>query len=617
MDRKWWTLSAVCAGIFMLLLDISVVNVALPSIQRSLHSTFADLQWVVDAYALTLASFLLTAGVIGDMFGRRRLFALGLLIFSVSSLVCGLSTTPLMLDLARGVQGVGGAIIFATSLALIAQAFTGRERGTAFGVYGAVIGGAVAIGPLVGGVLTSGIGWRWIFFVNLPIGAVAIAITLTKVSDSRDPTRRRVDWIGFITFSASLFMLVLALVQGNAWGWHSPTIVSLLVGAAVAMAAFLVAEWLGSSPMLDLALFRRPAMVGVSLTAFVLSSTIFAMLLYVTFYLQDVLGYGPLAAGLRFLPISILSFIISPIAGKLTLRVHARYLLGLGLLLIALGCKLATHIQPDSTWTVLLPGFLVAGVGIGVTNPVVASATVSVVPAERSGMASGVSNTFRQVGIATGIAALGAVFLSQIRPHAIAALSATQTGRELIARQGSGLIAQVDNGGVRQIAAGLPSPAARHALLAAYQAAFSGTLDHLMSIAMVVSLIGAVGALVLVRQRDFVSSVPTAEPSATATATATAAVTAVAWPATATATASHATVSSTSPIATEPRSRSRARGRSTPFRHAKQRPPKHRHAKRRHPAATSVTAVDRPPSVTNPHADPTSPLGSEPADSPP
>jgi EmrB/QacA subfamily drug resistance transporter len=598
MDRKWWTLCAVCLGIFMLLLDISVVNVALPSIQRSLHSTFADLQWVVDAYTLTLASFLLTAGVIGDMFGRRRLFALGLLIFSMSSLVCGLSTTPLMLNLARGVQGVGGAIMFATCLALIAQAFTGRERGTAFGVYGGVIGGAVAIGPLVGGVLTSGIGWRWIFFVNLPIGAVAIAITLAKVADSRDPTRRRVDWIGFITFSASLFMLVFALVQGNAWGWHSPTIVSLLVGAVVTMAAFLVAEWLGPSPMLDLALFRRPAMVGVSLTAFVLSSTIFAMLLYVTFYLQDVLGYGPLAAGIRFLPISVLSFLISPIAGKLTLRVHSRYLLGLGLLLIALGCKLASHIQPDSTWTVLLPGFLVAGIGIGVTNPVVASVTVSVVPPERSGMASGASNTFRQVGIATGIAALGAVFLSQIRPHAITALAATQAGREVIARDGPRLLAQVANGGVRQAAAGLPSPAARQALLAAYQAAFSSTLDHLMSIAMIVSLIGAVGALVLVRQRDFLPSVPTTGPTA------------------ATTTAAANTTDATGPTA-QPGARSRARTRSTPFRHAKQRPPKHRHAKRRHPAAASVTAVARPSSPTNPDPERTGPLGNDPTANPP
>ncbi len=233
MDRKWWTLIAVCFGTFMLLLDITVVNVALPAIQQSLHSSFADLQWVVDAYALTLAAFLLTAGVVGDMYGRRWVFAVGLLVFSASSLVCGLSTTPLMLNLARAVQGVGGAIMFATSLALIAQAFAGRERGTAFGVYGAVVGGAVAVGPLLGGAITSGIGWRWIFFVNLPIGVVAVILTVAKVQDSRDPTPRRVDWIGSLSFSLSLFLLVYALVQGNDKGWSSPTIVGLLVASAV------------------------------------------------------------------------------------------------------------------------------------------------------------------------------------------------------------------------------------------------------------------------------------------------------------------------------------------------------------------------------------------------
>src|ERR1700728_2058484 len=207
LERKWWTLIAVCTATFMLLLDITVVNVALPDIQRSLHSSFSDLQWVVDAYSLTLAAFLLTAGVFGDMFGRRRIFAVGLGIFSVSSLVCGLSSSSLMLNVARAVQGVGGAIMFATSLALIAAAFSGRERGTAFGIYGAVVGGAVAVGPLVGGAITSGIGWRWIFFVNVPIGVVAVAITLTQIQKSRDPHTRRVDWIGFFSFSVSLFML--------------------------------------------------------------------------------------------------------------------------------------------------------------------------------------------------------------------------------------------------------------------------------------------------------------------------------------------------------------------------------------------------------------------------
>src|ERR1700728_5036962 len=205
LDRKWWTLIAVCTATFMLLLDITVVNVALPDIQRSLHSTFSDLQWVVDAYSLTLAAFLLTAGVIGDMFGRREVFAVGLGVFSASSLVCGLSTSSLMLNLARAAQGVGGAVMFATSLALIASAFSGKERGTAFGIYGAVVGGAVAVGPLVGGAITSGIGWRWIFFLNVPIGVVAIMLALSKIEQSRDPNTRRVDWTGFVTFSAALF----------------------------------------------------------------------------------------------------------------------------------------------------------------------------------------------------------------------------------------------------------------------------------------------------------------------------------------------------------------------------------------------------------------------------
>jgi EmrB/QacA subfamily drug resistance transporter len=493
----------------MLLLDLTVVNVALPDIQRSLHSTFSDLQWVLDAYSLTLAALLLTAGVIGDIFGRRRLFAAGLAVFSASSLACGVSVTPLMLTLARGVQGTGAAIMFATSLALIAQAFSGKERGTAFGIYGAVVGGAVAIGPLIGGAITSGIGWRWIFFVNLPIGAVAIVITLAKVRDSKDPTRRSIDWVGFVTFSVSLFLLVFALVEGNSEGWSSPTIVSMLVGSAVLMAIFLVAEGRVRDPMLELGLFKRPAMVGVSVTAFTLASSIFAMFLYLTIYLQDVLGYSPFAAGLRFLPITVLSFVVAPFAGKLTVQVKSRYLLGLGLLLIALACKLTNHIGAHSSWTVLLPGFIVAGIGIGMVNPVLASATVSVVPPERSGMASGSSATFRQVGMATGIAALGAVFLSQIRPDTAHALAGTPTGRIVLAQGGARLSQAVAGGGVREVAASIPVAAARHALISAYQVGFTTTFNHLMSIAMWTALIGAVAALALVRQRDFVPSYST------------------------------------------------------------------------------------------------------------
>jgi EmrB/QacA subfamily drug resistance transporter len=503
LDRKWWTLIAVCVSIFMLLLDITVVNVALPSIQQSLHASFSDLQWVVDAYALTLAAFLLTAGVVGDMYGRRGVFAIGLAVFTGASLLCGVSTTSLMLNLCRGVQGVGGAIMFATSLALIAQAFHGRDRGTAFGVFGAVTGGAVAVGPLIGGIITNGIGWRWIFFVNIPIGCIAVFLTLTRIQPAPGIPGRRIDWIGFVTFSASLFMLVYALVRGNAEGWSSPLIVGLLAGAVVLMAVFILAELHQKDPMLELGLFRRPAVVGVSGAAFALSASLFALFLYLTLYIQDDLGFSPLQAGIRFLPITLLSFIVAPIAGKLTVRIHSRYLLGTGLSCVALGCGLMATTTPTSDWTQLLPGFLIAGVGIGMTNPVLASSAVAVVPPERSGMASGVNSTFRQVGLATGIAGLGAIFQSKIQSDTLAALSSSASGRsvETHGQLGTALA----SGQVRSVAGSLPA-SAREALVSAYHVGFSNALNEILLIGVGIAAIGALGSFVLVRQRDFVPS---------------------------------------------------------------------------------------------------------------
>src|SRR2546425_3522048 len=244
MERKWWTLIAVCVATFMLLLDITIVNVALPAIQRNTGAGFDQLQWVVDAYSLALAGLLLAAGSLADQLGRRLVFVIGVGIFSFASLLCGLSGDATLLDFARGLQGVGGAAMFATSLALLAQEFHGRERGTAFGVWGATIGGAVAVGPLVGGALTDAFGWEWIFFVNVPIGIAAIFATLRFVHESSDPEGRRIDPIGLITFSGSLFCLVFALIRGNDKGWSSTLIVSLLVASAVLMASFVVVEML-------------------------------------------------------------------------------------------------------------------------------------------------------------------------------------------------------------------------------------------------------------------------------------------------------------------------------------------------------------------------------------
>jgi EmrB/QacA subfamily drug resistance transporter len=505
MERKWWTLIAVSVAIFMLLLDITVVNVALPDIQRSLHSNFKDLQWVVNAYSLTLAAFLLTAGAVADLVGRRRVFVTGLVVFTVASAVCGLAGTPLALNLARAVQGVGGAMMFATSLALIASAFHGKERGTAFGVFGGVIGAAVAVGPVVGGVITSGIGWEWIFFVNVPIGVGAVYLTLKQVVESSDPGARGVDWMGFLTFSASLFLLVFALIQGNEKGWGSTEILSYLIGSAVLIVAFVFVERRQSRPMFDFTLFRRPAFAGASIVAFCISASMFAMFLYLTLYVQDVLGYSPLQAGLRFLPITLLSFFVAPISGRLSVRVPVRLLLGSGMLLVSAGLLAMTAIDPSSGWTTLVPGFLLAGAGIGLVNPPLASTAVGVVHFSRSGMASGINNTFRQVGIATGIAGLGAVFQHDVTHKTTSALASSRAGHEVLLAAHGKLGGALVSGNVASVARSLP-PSARGALAHAYRVGFTDALTSILMIASAVALAGALCGYALVRSRDFVAS---------------------------------------------------------------------------------------------------------------
>ncbi len=341
MDRKWWTLIGVCVGTFMLLLDVTIVNVALPSIQSSLHASFSDLQWVVDAYALTLAALLLTTGSLADLYGRRRMFLIGLVIFTLSSLLSGLAASPLWLNLARGAQGVGGAAMFATSLALLGSAFQGRERGTAFGAWGAITGLAVAVGPVVGGALTTGLSWRWIFLVNVPIGVVAVAITLLKIDESRQPGARRPDIIGVITFSGALGALVYALIKGNSKGWGSTEIVACLIGSAVLLIAFLIAEVLQrDQAMFDLKLFRKPTFSGGLIAAFSLSAGLFALFLYLTLYMQDILRYSAFQTGLRFLVLSGAILLTSGLAGRLTSVVPIRLLIAPGLACVGVGLLL-------------------------------------------------------------------------------------------------------------------------------------------------------------------------------------------------------------------------------------------------------------------------------------
>ncbi len=499
MQRKWWTLIAVSVATFMLLLDITVVNVALPSIRKDLGASFSDLQWVVDAYALTLAALVLTAGSLADRFGRRRLFAGGLAIFSLASLLCALAPDPTFLNLARAFQGIGGAVMFAVSLALIAQEFpAGRERGTAMGMYGATIGVAVAIGPLVGGALTDSLGWESIFYLNVPIGIAAIAITYLKLRETRDPSATRVDWPGVATFSTALFLLVLAMVRGNDEGWGSTLIVSLLAGSVVLLGAFVAVESRVAEPMLPLGLFRRRAFTGVQIAAFAVSGSMFALFLYLTLYLQNYLGYSPFQAGLRYLPITVASFIAAPIAGMLLSRVQARVLMSIGLGVAGIGLLLMSGVAADDEWTTLLAGFLVAGGGVGLLNPVIGDVALSVVPKERSGMAAGINDTFRQVGVSVGIAVWGAVFVGRgaSKVSEVAAGTPFASGdrpRGLVEAASSGSLDQVLHS-VPVSARGVVSDAARQGFLAGF--------NEVLTLGALLALVGSGLVLWLVREQE-------------------------------------------------------------------------------------------------------------------
>ncbi|HEY8043655.1 MAG TPA: MFS transporter [Streptosporangiaceae bacterium] len=497
--NKWWTLVAVCLGTFMLLLDITIVNVALPDIQRALHSSFSDLQWVVDAYALTLAAFLLTAGSLADMYGRRLLYLIGLVVFTGASVLCGFATTTLMLQLSRGLQGIGGAIMFAVSLALLADAFRGHDRGTAFGVWGAVTGLAVAIGPLLGGLLTSGLSWRWIFFVNAPIGVIAVVISVLKVSESRAQQASRPDWAGFVLFTAALSLLVYALIESNQRSFTDGLVLGCLVAAAVLLVAFVLVERRIASPMFDLSLFRLPTFTGGSVAAFGLSASIFAMLLYIVLYLQDILGYSPLGTGARVMFLSGAILVSATVAGRLTSRVPIRLLIGPGLLLVGAGLLLMRGLSAGSTWTHLVPGMIVGGLGIGLVNPPLASTAVGVVEPGQAGMASGINSTFRQVGIATGIALLGTLFSNKVASEVRSRIASVPP----LSHQGPRIASAVQSGEIGQVIARLPAPL-RTTVATITRSAFTTGLNHILLVAAIIALASGVISLIAIRARDFV-----------------------------------------------------------------------------------------------------------------
>jgi EmrB/QacA subfamily drug resistance transporter len=477
-----WTLLAVCVTTFMLLLDITIVNVALPSIQRHLDADLTGLQWVVDAYALALAALILTAGTLADRFGRRLLFVFGVIVFTSASLLCGFAWNITALDVARGLQGIGGAALFATALALIAHEYRGADRFGAIAVWGATVGAAVASGPLIGGILTDALGWRWVFFVNVPVGAFALFVAWTRMSESRDLGAVRTDFAGLVTFSASLFLIVFGLLRGNAEGWGSALIVSTLIGGAALLLVFVVVEARQERPMLDLSLFRNRPFVGVSLATFAIAAGMFALFPYLSIYLQDILGTSPLGAGLRFLPLTAFVFFVPLATRNVVQRVQPWVFPSLGLLLVAISLLLMHGLTSGSRWTALLPGFIVGGIGIGLANPTLAAAALRTVDPARSGMASGINNTFRLAGVSIGVAALGAILEDRVS----SSLAST------VHVHSRPLAAAVSSAGRRAVAghAGLVHPAV---------VAFVSGLNTVLLVGSTIVFAGAVAAAVLMR----------------------------------------------------------------------------------------------------------------------
>jgi EmrB/QacA subfamily drug resistance transporter len=394
----------------MLMLDIAVVNTALSHIAKDLHASLTGLQWIIDAYTLTLATIVLSAGSLADRIGRRLVFACGTALFTATSLVCGLSGTIAVLDVARAVQGIGGALMFATSLALISATFSEPPaRAKAFAAYGATIGAAFAIGPLVGGLLTSGLGWRAVFFVNVPLGVIALVATRAWVAESRDPQGRSLDWPGQAALSASLFLLVLALLRGNDDGWGSPKILALFIGGSMLLLGFLAIEARSHRPMLPLGFFRRPAFAGAQIAAFAISASFFAIYLYLTLYLQEILHLSAVQTGLVYLPGTILIFVISGASASLVQRTSPGLMIVAGLVLVAAGMALTTIITPHSSWALVLPGELTASAGTGLFNPALSAVALSSLPERHGGLAAGVNDTFRNTGVALGVAVFGAL----------------------------------------------------------------------------------------------------------------------------------------------------------------------------------------------------------------
>lgn len=504
--RKW-TLAVVCIATFMLMLDVTAATIALKEIGISLKADFSGLQWVIDAYTLTLAAFLLTAGSLADRLGRKRVFVVGLVVFTLSSLVLGASPDIVTMNVFRAIQGVGAAVMYAVGPALIGNEFRGPERGMAFGMLGGIAGLAIAVGPLVGGFLTSGESWRWIFLINVPLGVPALVASVRFLRESKQPQNYGIDWLGTATFAVGLGLVVLAFLRSGSQGWGGPVVASLAAGVAL-LGLFVVIELRrGASAAFDLSLFRIPSFSGIALATLLSNAAILSAIVLQLFYMQSVLGLSAWETGLRFIPQTFTVFVVAAFTGAVLVnKVAPGTLIGGAIAFIAAGIALAVLVEPGSTWTALLPSMLATGVGMGLFNPPRAAVTIGVVPPEKAGTASGMGESFQQVGVAVGVAAFGAFFHNKV----VSTFAASEAGQQLGAAA-PGVAHAIVVEGTRGVLGSVPSHLAS-AVSRAAEVAFVAGFDEVMILCTLVGAVGAALAFLLIKRRDLhESALPTLE----------------------------------------------------------------------------------------------------------
>jgi EmrB/QacA subfamily drug resistance transporter len=494
-NRRWWTLAAMCFALFMVMLDNTVTNVALPSIQRSFDASLSALEWTINAYTLSFAVLLVTGGRLGDIFGRRKVFLIGVVIFAAASATIGLAPSEGWLVASRAVQGVGAALMMPGTLSIITNAFPPQERGKAIGTWAGVSAIALAVGPLVGGWLTQDVTWRAIFFINVPIAVIAVFVTLFAAEESRDETAtRRVDLPGIATLTVGLTALVLALVEGNGWGWGSPAIVALLATAVVGLVAFVAIERTSAAPIVDFQFFRSRSFVGANIVAFSISFGMFAVFFFLALYMQNILGYGPLATGVRFLPTTLVIMFAGPLAGRLSDRIGPRIPLVIGLLLVTVSLAWQSRISVDTSFGFLVVPFMLLGIGMGFTMSPMSTAAMNAVDRSKAGVASGTLSMTRMVGGTFGVAALGALVAAIGRHDLARSIPAVPhaTRERLVDALGSGGSAAGSTVKVRE----------------ATHVAFVDALGTGLTIAAVATLLAAVAAWFLISPAKPEAEVP-------------------------------------------------------------------------------------------------------------